>query len=103
VIKKIFTVYDEKAEAYLQPFFFNTIGQAVRAITDLTNDVNHEFCKHASDYTLFCLGEFDELNGTFHGEKKPLGNLVEFKTVYQNSDGGFSDAAAAATKMEAVK
>ena len=81
MIKKIFTVYDEKSDAYLQPFFLDTIGQATRAVTDCVNDENHQFCKHSSDYTLFSLGEFDDSTGTFSGDKKSLGSLVEYKTI----------------------
>lgn len=77
---KVFTVYDEKAEAYLTPFYLQKEGQAIRAISDCVNDVNHAFCRNASDYTLFCLGTFDEDTAEFKAEKKSLGNLVEFKT-----------------------
>lgn len=80
MIKKVFTVYDEKSEAYLQPFFLDTTGQAVRAITDCVNDINHQFCRHTSDYSLFQLGEFDDSSAVFTFDKKSLGNLVEFKT-----------------------
>jgi len=79
-MQKIFTVYDEKAEAYLPPFFLNTNGEAIRAITDCVNDLKHQFGKHPSDYTLFSLGTYDPQSGTFENEKAPLGNLLEFKT-----------------------
>jgi hypothetical protein len=79
VIKKVFSVYDEKSEAYLQPFFLDTVGQAVRAITDCVNDSNHAFSRHSSDYTLFLLGEFNDNNADFVESKKSLGCLVEFK------------------------
>lgn len=80
MIKKVFTVYDEKSEAYLQPFFLDTIGQAHRAITDCVNDINHQFGRHTADYSLFQLGEYDDSTGSFTGEKKCLGSLLEFKT-----------------------
>lgn len=81
MVKKVFTVYDEKSEAYLQPFFLDTIGQATRAITDCVNDVNHAFCRHSADYTLFLLGEYDDATGCFTtDDRKSLGSLVEFKT-----------------------
>lgn len=80
MIKKVFSVYDEKSEAFLQPFFLDTIGQATRAMTDCVTDVNHQFCRHSSDYTLFILGEFNDSNAEFTLEKKSLGCLVEFKT-----------------------
>jgi hypothetical protein len=81
MIKKVFTVYDEKSEAYLQPFFLDTLGQATRSISDLVNDSNHTFGKHTSDYSLFQLAEFDDSNGFFVECKKSLGSLLEFKNI----------------------
>jgi hypothetical protein len=80
MVKKVFTVFDEKSEAYLQPFFLDTLGQATRAITDCVNDNNHQFGRHPSDYTLFQLGEFDDILGEFKMDKKSLGCLIEYKT-----------------------
>jgi hypothetical protein len=80
MVKKVFTVFDEKSEAYLQPFFLDTIGQATRAMTDCVNDVNHQFCRHTGDYTLFQIGTFDDSTGEFVMDKKSLGSLLEFKT-----------------------
>jgi hypothetical protein len=85
-MKKVFSVYDEKSEAYLRPFFLETIGQATRAIIDCLGDPNHDFARHSADYTLFLLGEFNEATGEFTAEKKPLGNLVEFKPESQTID-----------------
>jgi len=83
MVKKIFSIYDEKAEAHLQPFFFDTNGQAIRAIVDCLNDPNHNFARHTSDYTLFFIGQFDDSDGTITVNKTSLGNLVEFKTQAQ--------------------
>jgi len=79
MVKKIFAIYDEKSEAYLQPFFLDTIGQAIRAVVDTLNDPDHNFARHPSDYTLFHLGEFDNADATLTVNKTCLGNLVEFK------------------------
>lgn len=78
-VKKIFTVYDEKSEAYLQPFFFDTVGQAVRAISELVMDPQHSFGKHTADFSLFQLGEFDDSTAEFNINCKSLGSLVEYK------------------------
>jgi len=78
---QMFTVYDSKAEAYLSPFFFPSRGQAVRAFGDMSNDQNHSFNKHPEDYTLFCLGTFEDETGTMHllPTKESLGLAIEFK------------------------
>lgn len=62
---EVFTVYDQKAEAYLPPFYFTTIGQALRAFADTVNDPTHAFFKHPEDYTLFHLGYYDDGNAKF--------------------------------------
>lgn len=62
---KIFTVYDSKAEAYMQPFFCQSTGVAVRMFEQAANDPNHSFCKWPGDYTLFELGEWDEHSAMF--------------------------------------
>ena len=81
MIHLIFTVYDSKAELYLQPFCDQTKGQAIRAFTDAANEENHRFCKYAEDFTLFELGEYEDTNGQFkiHKSKIPLGNAIEYK------------------------
>ena len=76
---KAFAVYDQKAEAYLRPFFTKTRGQAIRGFVDAVNDPNHEFNKHPDDYTLFYLGEFDETKGELSpATAESLGNALIF-------------------------
>lgn len=60
----IYSVRDNQVEAYLQPFFSPTHGAAIRSLTEVTNDANHTFHKHAADYSLYHIGEFDDGNGT---------------------------------------
>lgn len=62
---KIFTVYDDKAKAYLPPFFLPEHGMARRVFGDCCNDAQHQFGKHPADYTLFYAGEFDQNSGQF--------------------------------------
>lgn len=83
MILKIFSVYDSKAEAYLPPFFVASKGAAIRMFSDACNDVGHNFFKHAEDYTLFELGEFDDLTGNIHVLKAHvcLGGALEFLRV----------------------
>ena len=75
----LFTVYDEKAQVFLPPFFVPTIGIATRAFTDAINSDTHQFGQHPSDYTLFRLGYFDDATAEMvSDDKKSLGNGVEF-------------------------
>ncbi len=82
VITKIFGIYDSKVGAYLQPFFMQSPGAAIRALTDLVRDPTHNFAKYSEDFTLFELGSYDDVNSKFDLLNTPhsLGILVEFKS-----------------------
>lgn len=61
----IFSIFDAAAAAYLPPFFSPTPAVALRAFSSAANDNDHKFHLHASDYTLYQLGEWDPENGAF--------------------------------------
>ncbi len=61
---RIFTVFDEKAKAYLPPFVLAEVGMALRIFGDCVNSKDHQFGKHPHDYTLFAIGCFDDSTGT---------------------------------------
>ncbi len=56
----MFSLYDNKLEAFMRPFFIQTIAVARRAILDLASDKSHEASKHPEDYCLYQLGTFDD-------------------------------------------
>ena len=68
---KIFAVYDEKASAFLQPFFMQTRGQATRAFGDECRKPESSFGAHAEDFTLFEIGEYDQASGALLGHVPP--------------------------------
>lgn len=78
---KMFSVYDEKAAAFLPPFMLPTAPMAVRAIGDCVRDEKHAFCRNPADYTLFELGEFNDNTGEWKplAENKSLGNCLEIR------------------------
>ncbi|AXL14764.1 nonstructural protein [Microviridae sp.] len=53
---KIFTIYDQKAHAYITPFFLPEEAMAIRTFGDCCNDKSHQFGRHPEDYTLFNIG-----------------------------------------------
>ena len=79
MIQKIFTVYDEKAHAYLPPFFMARNEQALRVFGDCLNSADHQFAKHPADYTLFEIGNFDDNSAEIIPSRAiPMGNGLEF-------------------------
>lgn len=60
---KIYSMYDEKAKAFNRPFIFSTHGQATRAFSDGVSDPQSHLSKHPEDFSLYCIGDFDESTG----------------------------------------
>jgi len=63
-IKKIYTILDTKAGAYLPPFYLRSNGEALRAFIDEVLNRDSQLGKHPEDYVLFEVGTFDEVRGT---------------------------------------
>ena len=87
MLLKIYSVYDSCASAYLQPMFFATRGQAIRALTEAVNTADHNFHKYSDQYALFELGTFDDSTASFelYSAPKSLGVCSEFKSVVLDS------------------
>jgi len=85
----VFGVYDEKAKAFLPPWFMPNVGMAMRVFGDCVNDANHQFGKHPSDYSLFCFGQFDPSSGKF--ELPAAYELVANGVMCKQPDGSFVD------------
>lgn len=59
------SIYDTAVQAYMRPFMVQAEGQAMREFGDLVCDDNHPVGKHASDYELYVLAEFNDKSGEF--------------------------------------
>lgn len=64
MILKVYSVFDVKAAAYARPFFMVNDQSAVRTFGDYVNTQGEPPNLHPEDYSLFCLGEFDDVKGT---------------------------------------
>ena len=80
MIVKMYSIYDSKAEAYMQPFFAQSNGVAIRSFTNAANDKGSAIGQYPTDFTLFELGSFDDSNGDYVAltAPKPLGGAHEF-------------------------
>lgn len=86
---KVFSVFDSKAEGFLNPVFSQSLGVMVRSFTEAALDQGdpasgrppHDFCKFAEDFTLFELGSFDQAKGVFdlHAAPKSIMLAIEAK------------------------
>lgn len=66
MIYKVFSVHDKAVQAFLPPFFCRSKGEAIRSFSEAANDPQR-FARHAVDYDLVELGEFDDNSGLFSG------------------------------------
>lgn len=67
----IYSVFDDKVGAYLQPFFARNDAVALRQFQSAAMDTSSQFNKFAADYTLFYIGQFDENNGFLNRTTTP--------------------------------
>ena len=76
----VFSVYDEKAGAYLPPWTLPTVAMAKRVFGNCVNDQEHQFCANPEDYTLFKLATFDDRTGRLNvcDHNISYGNGVEY-------------------------
>lgn len=75
-----FAVHDSKAELFSRPFFAVAAGAAVRSFEDAVNDGKSEYGAHPADYTLFCIGDYDDGTGVLVARREllNLGNGVQY-------------------------
>jgi len=52
----------------MRPWVAQTDGQAIRMFTDEINNLQGEMHKHADDYDLYRIGEFDDASGALQQE-----------------------------------
>lgn len=77
---QMFTVYDSKAETFINPFFMMSKGEAIRGFTTMLNDKETAYGKYPADFTLFHIGEYEVTTGTLYpfNSKENLGNGLQF-------------------------
>lgn len=80
MILKIFTVFDSKAGAYLQPFFSVNVATAIREFASAAQSVDHAFHRYSGDFELFLIGEWDQFEGriSMHETKQSMGIASQF-------------------------
>lgn len=63
MIKKIFCILDEKANAFLTPFVSENAATATRALQGAANDKQSFLGLYPEDYSVYELGSFDDQTG----------------------------------------
>lgn len=60
MILQVYSVFDNKAAAYLTPSFFTNDAIAIRALQMAMRDEAHLFSAHPGDFVLYHIGQFDD-------------------------------------------
>lgn len=82
MISKVFTIFDTKAGYYLTPFFALNAGMALRSFEDMVNNDQTTLFLHPEDYSLICLGEYDDSVGVIvTSDHANLGNGATYKKL----------------------
>jgi hypothetical protein len=76
MIINMYSILDNKAEAFLPPFFMQNDGLARRAIVDCIRDPKHRFSSHPRDYILFSIGIFDDLTGEIKSDLREIVHVI---------------------------
>lgn len=78
---KIYAILDSKAAAFGNPFYMRSIGEAVRAFNDEAKKENSMVKNYPEDFTLFELGDYDQVTGIIKPLQAPksIGNAVSLQ------------------------
>lgn len=87
---KIFSVFDSKASAYMSPQFVPSTGDAIRSFCNIASDPSHVFHKFAEDFTLFEVGEWDELSCSFVLYETPRSLMKAIEASQRHKEHYFS-------------
>lgn len=79
MLYKIFTIKDKAADSFLKPIFFENEALVIRELQNCTMDSKHNFHKHASDYSLWQIGDYDD-------QSSKISTLVDHVCIMQMDD-----------------
>lgn len=71
MIHHVMSVYDEKAEAFAQPFFVASELVGARSFMAACADAESLLARFPSDYRLYALGTYDDQDGRFSSYDRP--------------------------------
>lgn len=80
---KQFCIYDEKAEAYITPFYAPTVAVAKRNFTQAATTEGNSFNLFAADYTLFETGTWDDQTAIGTNARAPInhGTALQHRAI----------------------
>lgn len=83
---EMLAVKDEALEAYMRPFFAQSVGQAQRMFVDEVNNPQGEMHKHPNDYSLYHLGTWDDETGALQHQMNEAETTFEPRLIARGRD-----------------
>lgn len=75
----LFVIKDAKSGVHGVPYSFVSRGVALREFNDLVNNPKAAYAKHPDDYSLWYIGEYDDLTGRIVSiEPEHMANATDF-------------------------
>lgn len=90
-MKKLFSVYDAKTEAYGPVLTHTSDGDAIRSYEMACNNKDSLLGVYPNDFTLMRIGTFDENSGVIELEVRPVPVYTHSKPVEGNVDNEISN------------
>lgn len=80
MIVNVYAIYDSKTQSFLQPWYAQNHATAFRNMELACRDPKSGFVQFPVDYTLFCIGSFDDERGALLPKElhENLGNMQQF-------------------------
>lgn len=80
MIVKIYSIFDSKAGAFLQPWFAVNNALAFRNCEKAMRNPQSGFADFPADFTLFAIADYDDITGNIkpYEAKENLGNMLQF-------------------------
>lgn len=86
-MQQAFSVRDNKAETYGEPFYRPNQVVAIRSLSDAIAEGNNPWAKHPDDYSLYHVGEWDDTEGDLIAATKThICNLAEIADTLENAN-----------------
>ncbi len=101
----LFSIYDTKASTFSPPFSFPTVAEATRYLLTLIGAEGSPLHKHASDFTLYEIGTFDDQLGAVSDKvvKNPITSCLDALIAYNVQMKQFSSALHSSTESIKVE
>lgn len=78
MIKKLYSVYDKKAQNTLQVFEQINDLVAIRDFSQICTQKDSQIAKFAEDYELWALGEIDTISGIITPGVRTIANATDY-------------------------